>query len=72
MPKWYISWPFGILRSFFGIFSEPLVYFPALVFCAEKNLATLLKMFNNFVAKKRMDVSPDQSAFFLSEKLVPF
>jgi hypothetical protein len=32
---WYISWPFGIFPPHFGIF------FPVLVFCTKKNLATL-------------------------------
>jgi carbon starvation protein CstA len=42
MSVWYILQPFGILLSFFGIFSDPLVYFPVLVCCTKENLATLL------------------------------
>jgi hypothetical protein len=49
----YILWTFGIVRGY-------LVYFPVLVFCTMKNLATLLKN-RSFLWKSQRALSCESS-----------
>jgi hypothetical protein len=57
MSVGFILWPFGIciVEFLWYIFVNPLVYFPVLVCCTKKNLATLVYTNSGSIFGQKMD-----------------